>query len=90
MLILIAAAVIPAVVLMVRIYALDRMEKEPLGLLAALLLLGLVSTALASLTEQLGDIWVRVGGARYNAWYDIAMICPFFRDFDPRKEQEVI
>ena len=56
MMILIAAAVIPAVVLMVRIYALDRLEKEPFSLLAALLLLGVVSTALASLAEQVGDL----------------------------------
>ena len=54
--VLIAAAVIPAVVLLVRVYRLDRLEKEPFGLLAALLILGVIATALASLTEQLGDI----------------------------------
>ena len=53
--ILIAAAVIPALVLLVRIYKLDRLEREPASLLAALLILGVISTALASLSEQLGD-----------------------------------
>ena len=34
------------------------------------------------LTEQLGPVWTRAGGARCNSWYDVAMICPFFRDFE--------
>lgn len=53
--VLIAAAVVPAVVLLVRIYRLDRLEPEPGGLLLGLVLLGVVSTLLASLSEQLGD-----------------------------------
>ena len=53
--VLIAAAVIPAAVLLVRIYRLDRLEPEPGGLLLGLVLLGVVSTLLASLSEQLGD-----------------------------------
>lgn len=55
MTILIAAAVIPAFILLVRIYRLDRLEKEPVNLLLALVILGVISTALASLSEQLGD-----------------------------------
>ena len=55
-LILIAAAVIPAVWLLVRVYRADRLEKEPVGLVLSLVLLGIVSTALASLTEELGDL----------------------------------
>ena len=55
MLVLIAAAVIPAIVLLIRIYHLDRLEREPFNLLAALVILGVISTSLASLTEQLGD-----------------------------------
>ena len=55
-LLLIAAAVVPAVWLMIRVYRADRLEKEPAGLLLALLILGVISTTLASLTEQLGDI----------------------------------
>ena len=55
MIILIAAAVIPALILLLRIYRLDRLEREPASLLAALVLLGVIATSLASLTEQLGD-----------------------------------
>ena len=55
MAILIAAAVVPALILLVRIYRLDRLEPEPVSLLAKLVLLGVGSTVLASLSEQLGD-----------------------------------
>ena len=55
-LILIAAAVIPAVYLMVRVYRADRLEKEPTGMLIALLVLGVISTSLAGLTEQIGGM----------------------------------
>ena len=55
-LILIAAAVIPAVFLMVKVYQADKLEREPANLLWALVILGVVSTSLASFTEQLGDI----------------------------------
>ena len=54
--ILIAAAVIPAFILLVRIYRLDRLEREPASLLLGLLVLGILSTVLASLSEQLGDL----------------------------------
>ncbi len=49
--ILIAAAVIPAVYLLIRVYRADRLEKEPVGLLVVLVLLGVFSTSLAGLAE---------------------------------------
>ena len=52
--ILIAAAVIPAIVLMVYIYRKDRLEKEPTGLLVLLIVMGILSTSLASFLEQIG------------------------------------
>ncbi len=52
--ILIAAAVIPAVVLMSYVYKADRLEKEPPSLLFSLLVQGVISTALAVFTERLG------------------------------------
>lgn len=53
--VLMAAAVIPALVLLIQIYKADRLEKEPIGLLLVLLAAGgIVSTFLATLTEQLG------------------------------------
>ena len=56
--ILVAAAVIPAIILLVRVYRADRLEKEPAGLLLSLVLLGILSTLLAALAEQLGDVAV--------------------------------
>ena len=53
---LIAAAVIPAAFLMLRVYKADKLEREPAGLLWSLVILGVASTSLASFTEQLGDI----------------------------------
>ena len=55
-LILVLAAVIPAVFLLVQVYRADRLEKEPFSLLLSLVLCGVISTVLAALTEQLGDL----------------------------------
>ena len=52
--ILIAAAVIPAVILLIRVERADRLEKESRGLLLSLVLFGIVATAIASLGERLG------------------------------------
>ena len=52
--ILIAAAVIPAVILLVRVERADRLEKESRGLLVSLVLFGIVATSIASLAERLG------------------------------------
>ena len=51
---LIAAAVIPAIWLLILVYRKDHLEKEPGNLLVALVLFGIVSTFLASVTENLG------------------------------------
>ena len=56
--ILVLMAVIPAVILLVRVYRADRLEKEPIGLLLSLLLLGIISTSMAALTEQIGDAFL--------------------------------
>ena len=58
--ILIAAAVIPAVALMIRIYRADRLEREPPGLLLGLLLRGVLATVLALLAERLGNFLLRL------------------------------
>ena len=60
--ILIAAAVVPAVILLFYIYRADRLDKEPLRLLLSLILLGVISTGLALVTERLGLAWT---AARY-------------------------
>ncbi len=53
--ILIAAAVIPAVLLMIRVYRSDRLEREPAGLLLGLVLRGVLATVLALIAEQIGE-----------------------------------
>ena len=52
--ILVAAAIIPAVILLFEIYKYDRLEKEPGRLLRSLVLKGIVATALAVVTEKIG------------------------------------
>lgn len=69
--ILIAAAVIPAIVLMVKVYKADRWDKEPPHLLISLVLYGVLATSFALIAERLGD-WilsriVAPDGHAYNA-----------------------
>ena len=52
--ILIAAAVIPAVFLLVRVERADRLEKESRKLLLSLIFFGIVATLIASLGERIG------------------------------------
>ncbi len=52
---LMAAAIIPAVVLMILIYRADKREKEPISLLLSLMLQGIYATAFAMVTERLGE-----------------------------------
>ena len=56
---LIIAAVVPAAYLLFRVYQADKLEKEPPGLLISIVLLGIVTTILASITEQIGDAVLR-------------------------------
>ena len=73
LLVLIAAAVIPAVVLLVRVYRADRLEKEPIGLLFRLVVLGVIATSLAGLTEQLGDSLLRSVFPEENVAYNLLL-----------------
>ena len=51
---LLTAAVIPAIVLMVVIYLCDRTEKEPVGLIMLVMLLGAVTIIPAAIIEMMG------------------------------------
>ena len=60
--ILIAAAVIPAIFLLIQVNRADRLDKEPWGLLLGLVFRGIIATTLAVFTEELGealleDLW---------------------------------
>lgn len=67
--ILIAAAVIPAIALFIYVYRQDRLEKEPWSMMWRLLLFGALSTALAQITESLGisilPYFTQAGGTGY-------------------------
>lgn len=56
--VLIAATVIPALVLLIKVYRADRIEKEPPALLLSLVLYGILATGLALITETLGSYLV--------------------------------
>ena len=49
------AAVIPAVFLIVRVYKMDKIEKEPVGLILRLIFMGMLATAGAIITETIGS-----------------------------------
>lgn len=55
---LLAAAVLPAVFLLVQVYKADRLEKEPTGLLTRLVFAGIISTLLAVITESIGSAFL--------------------------------
>ena len=65
--VLIAAAVLPALVLMGYVYRIDRLDKEPWPLLLSLMIQGVVSTALAVFAERLG-MRLLGGLAAENTW----------------------
>lgn len=68
---LIAAAIVPAVALLVYVYRKDRIEKEPAGLLLGLILWGVVSTFLAVLSESAGAValaYLLPGGEAHPAY----------------------
>lgn len=52
--ILISAAVIPAIILLIKIYKEDKLEKEPISLIISLLLRGIFATILAGAAERVG------------------------------------
>ena len=78
--ILIAAAVIPAVILLRYIYRKDRLEKEPRNLLISLVVLGIVSTALAVVAERAGAFALGLvlpeGSIAYNALMYFCVVGP--------------
>ena len=68
--ILIAAAVIPAVVLLVKVYKVDHLDKESPRLLWNLVVRGVIATVFAMLTEWIGEFvlssFVQEGMVLYN------------------------
>ena len=51
---MIVLALLPAVILLVMIYRADKIEKEPIGLLAKLFIFGVLTTISAMILETIG------------------------------------
>ncbi len=71
--VLIAAAVIPAIILLVRVERADRLEKESRGLLLSLVLFGILSTIVASLGERIGIAVLNAVFAEETRLYDFLL-----------------
>ncbi len=63
---LIAAAIIPAIFLLVRVYRADKLEKEPTSLLLRLVGLGIFATLIAMALEELGSLLLDLIGDRLD------------------------
>jgi len=78
--ILMAAAVIPAVFLMVQVYKTDRLEPESPQMLVRLVIAGVISTLIAMILEQVGsfvlDIAFPEESVPYYAWLYFAIVGP--------------
>lgn len=52
---LIIAAIVPAIILLKQVYKADKLEHEPTNLLVGLVFLGIISTSIAIILEQIGE-----------------------------------
>ena len=71
--ILIAAAVVPALFLLIKVYQADRLEPEPPGLLLSLIFRGILATAVALVLEQLGSALLGRVCTENSLLYNIVM-----------------
>ena len=71
--ILIAAAVIPAIVLLRFVYKEDRLDKESLGLLLSLMVFGILATFAAIVTEQIGEAILGILLPRNSTAYNVLL-----------------
>jgi RsiW-degrading membrane proteinase PrsW (M82 family) len=71
--ILIMAAVIPAIILMVKVYRSDRLEKESPFLLQELVVGGILATLLALVTERLGEWILSMLVPEYSTLYNMIL-----------------
>ncbi len=71
--ILIAAAVIPAIFLMVKVYRSDKLEKESGQLLFSLMKAGIFSSLIALVEEKIGSLIISLFAAPDTLIYDIVM-----------------
>lgn len=66
--VLLMAAVLPAIFLLVKVYQLDRMDREPMDLIVRLVLYGMLSTVLASFIE---GIFMDQATSKFMAYFGV-------------------
>jgi RsiW-degrading membrane proteinase PrsW (M82 family) len=71
--ILIASAVVPAIILMVKVYRSDRLEPESPFLLRQLVVGGVLATLLAMVTERIGESLLAMFVPRDNILYNVIL-----------------
>ena len=69
----ILAAVLPAAYLLRYIYRHDTVEKEPAGLLASLLAMGVLAAILSGLLEGVGEWALGLMAPEYSPWYPVLL-----------------
>ena len=69
----VAAAVIPAVFLLIKVYKADRLEREPTGLIVSLVILGILSTTIAGFIEQAGTAFLKLFFEENSVIYNIIL-----------------
>ena len=70
---LILAAVIPAIILMIRVYRSDRLEPENPALLKRLVLAGVLATLIALMAERLGSLLLNAFVSPYSWLYNVIL-----------------
>ena len=71
--VLMAAAIVPALALMVYVYRQDRVDREPLHLRGLLILYGIVSTVIAKVLERVGLFIVQRVAEEKTVLYDVLL-----------------
>ena len=69
----VAAAVIPAVFLLIKVYKADRLEREPTGLIVSLVILGIISTSVAGFLEQIGISVLKIAFEENSLIYNLIL-----------------
>ena len=70
---LIAAAVVPAAILLIKVYKADKLEKEPMRFLFSLALAGIISTFIALIAERMLGLVLNLTVDPKSEWYNILL-----------------
>ncbi|MBO4356395.1 MAG: protease PrsW, partial [Clostridia bacterium] len=71
--VLVIAAVIPAVLLMIKVYRSDRLEKESSGMIWNLIKAGILSSLIALVIERVLSTVLNYAVSKESSWYNIIL-----------------